>query len=124
MLISLPAGFPNHCDPQLKKEHKFRNIIQKTDPVGAFLLLAAILLLVAALQEGDSRYPWNSAVIISFFIVAILLAILFVAWQWFADTRISGVEPTIPSRLTQNKLFMISIWLVALSSSCSNHQTV
>jgi hypothetical protein len=51
--------FKERMREKLRKE-----TLKKVDVLGAFLMLAASVLLVFALEEGGSRYPWNSSAVI------------------------------------------------------------
>ncbi|KAH8199963.1 hypothetical protein TruAng_005844 [Truncatella angustata] len=90
----LPARFPAHCEPPLEKHERSwrstRSFFEKADLLGASLLLAAVIFLVAALEEGNVRFPWNSAIISSFLAVSGFLWIMFLLWNWCLMSAIFG----------------------------------
>ncbi|KAN0087242.1 Major facilitator superfamily domain containing protein [Elaphomyces granulatus] len=70
--------------PRQRLRRKFeRSTLARIDIVGIFLLLASSVLLIFALEEGGTRYFWNSAAIVSSLVIAIVLGILFVIWETF-----------------------------------------
>lgn len=81
-------------------------MLQKVDVVGATLLLGASVLLVAALQEGDVHFEWDSAAIICFFVVSGIFWAAFIAWQWYVSHGTSRVEPLFPWRFFRNRTWM------------------
>ena len=76
--VAMPAGFPYQSE---KSDGMFRSFriaaVQKVDFLGVFLLLAASILFVTAVQEGGTEYQWKSAVVLSLFCISIVLWILF-----------------------------------------------
>ncbi|KAK3934699.1 hypothetical protein QBC46DRAFT_347368 [Diplogelasinospora grovesii] len=110
----LPARFPHHWEPNLEKTrhasvfHAASSFARKADPVGAFLVLGAIIFLVAALEEGGVRFAWDSGVVIAFLVLSGSLAILFVGWMAVAS-RAFGVETMFPSRFASNHTLLSSL---------------
>lgn len=80
--------------------------LKKADVFGAFLLLGASILVVAALQEGGVRFEWNSAIIIAFLTVSGIFWSAFFVWEWFASRENSTVEPMFPWRFFSNRIWM------------------
>ncbi|KAF3013530.1 hypothetical protein E8E14_009194 [Neopestalotiopsis sp. 37M] len=110
ILVILPSRFPHHCEPPLEKRYSISSLnarnLFKADPLGAFMLLSASILFVAALEEGGVHFEWNSAAIILFFILAGMLFICFIIWEWRASREESMVEPMFPRRFLTNRVFM------------------
>lgn len=75
---------------------------QKIDWLGAITLVSAIICFMFALELGGGKYAWNSAVIISLFVAAALLFIIFI----FAETK--AEEPIIPFWMFKKPLFAAS----------------
>ncbi|RHZ55168.1 uncharacterized protein CDV56_106552 [Aspergillus thermomutatus] len=76
----------------------------RVDICGMFLLLASSVLLVFALEEGGSRYPWDSAAIIAPVVLAIIAAIVLVSWEAFLQKRGSVQEPVFPPSILKDRL--------------------
>ncbi|KAK1142913.1 hypothetical protein N8T08_007154 [Aspergillus melleus] len=124
-LLAIPYHYPN--PPPLKGDKQWagswierllqnqRIFIKQVDFLGAFFILAASMLLVAALQEGTVDFTWGSGVIVSFFILSGVLWIAFLTWIWFLSHRSWSVQPILPWRLTKNRVFMGCVlgWLLS-----------
>ncbi|KUJ15089.1 efflux pump antibiotic resistance protein [Mollisia scopiformis] len=107
VMLTFPKGFPHtHNRDKEKTTPWILQIVKKPDILGAFLLLGASILFVAALEEGGVRFPWNSAIIIVFFTVSGLLWIAFFLWEWYASREGSLVEPMFPWRFFSNRVWM------------------
>lgn len=107
-MLVFPKNFPHHYGPPTEKRRKslLSQLVKKPDALGAFLLLGASILIVAALAEGGVRFAWNSAIIITFFTVSGLLWLAFFLWEWFASREGSEVEPMFPARFFSNRMWM------------------
>ncbi|GJJ11579.1 hypothetical protein Clacol_005814 [Clathrus columnatus] len=109
--INLPIGgfaalvivffLPNYPAPPRPANRQGWRVFLSIDYVGALLVIGATIMFLYALVEGGNTHPWNSAIIISFFIVSGILAILFVLWSWVSNVylatwyqAIKGVTPT------------------------------
>ncbi|RFN45608.1 hypothetical protein FIE12Z_10162 [Fusarium flagelliforme] len=76
----------------------------RIDYLGIVLLLAASVLLVFALEEGGTRYSWNSAVIISTLIIAIVCFIAFGFWEVHVEHSSSKQEPVFPPSICKDRI--------------------
>ncbi|GFF41879.1 hypothetical protein IFM58399_06416 [Aspergillus lentulus] len=76
----------------------------RVDICGMFLLLASSVLLVFALEEGGSRYPWDSAAIIVPFVLAIIAAVVLAIWEVSLERKGSVQEPVFPPSILKNRL--------------------
>ncbi|KAJ3102662.1 hypothetical protein HDU97_000359 [Phlyctochytrium planicorne] len=83
------------------KTKKTVNIMQsllEIDWLGTFLLITAVILILIPLQGGGTLYAWNSATVITLFIVGFLfLAAFIIVEGWYAT------NPVIPFSLFKNK---------------------
>jgi len=73
------------------------------DPLGAFLLMGAIVCLLLALQWGGLTYPWSNSKIWGNFIGFGLLAIAFIVVQ----IR-QGDNATIPLKILKQRTVLAS----------------
>ncbi|KAI9842654.1 MAG: hypothetical protein M1837_007021 [Sclerophora amabilis] len=92
-----------------------KKALKRVDWFGATLLLAASLLLVTALEEAGIRYPWRSALVITFLVVSGILWITFVAWEHRVTRAASAQEPVFPWRFFQSRVrigMILSTFLV------------
>ncbi|KAK6461754.1 multidrug-resistance transporte [Scheffersomyces coipomensis] len=61
----------------------FKEKIGKIDFIGTLIVIAGLLLILLALTFGSSyEYNWNSAIVISFFVVGGILLITFMIWNY------------------------------------------
>ncbi|GKZ61572.1 hypothetical protein AnigIFM49718_008291 [Aspergillus niger] len=65
--------------------------------------------MVAALQEGNYDFGWDSSAVIIFFVLSGLCFPLFLWWQWFLSRRDLASQPILPWRLLVNRLFVGAI---------------
>jgi hypothetical protein len=96
-----------------------KSALHQVDFFGAFLVLTACSFIIAALQEGNFQYAWDSGLVISFLVISGLSWLAFIVWEWFICRHELKISPMFPWRLTQNRLFMG----MALFVSTSNLQT-
>lgn len=83
-----------------------RAFFSRVDFLGAFLVLAASVLVITALQEGNLQYEWSSGLIVSFLVISGIFWVTFLVWEWVASRSDWKIEPMLPWRLTQNRVFM------------------
>lgn len=57
------------------------------DLIGVFLVMGLMVCYLLALQYGGQTHPWNSGVVVGLLVGFILLAIVFVAWEWYMGER-------------------------------------
>lgn len=75
---------------------RLRNI----DWIGAFLVIASLALFALALSFGGNQHPWNSGIVIGFFVASGVLAILF------------GLSQTLlPGNTKEKRLFPVHYFL-------------
>lgn len=86
----------------------FKENIRELDPIGACLIAAGIICLLLALQQGGSQYPWNDWRIITWFIVAAVLIILF----GFVQSKLRD-RATLPPHIIQNRQIIgVSVYML------------
>ncbi|KAL3262891.1 hypothetical protein ABHI18_002324 [Aspergillus niger] len=94
-------------------------LLRQIDLVGAFLVLGTSVFMVAALQEGNYDFGWDSSAVIIFFVLSGLCFPLFLWWQWFLSRRDLASQPILPWRLLVNRLFVGAI--LKYTQWVSNH---
>ncbi|KAI9298420.1 MFS general substrate transporter [Neoconidiobolus thromboides FSU 785] len=99
------------------ENQNLRQKLKRVDYLGSISILAFTILLVLALNWGGQEYPWNSAVIISLFILCFISLALFIVLQW----KVSK-EPIIPGHVLVRNV--ISADLTAFFNGCIFFATV
>ncbi|CAO2648798.1 Nn.00g097470.m01.CDS01 [Neocucurbitaria sp. VM-36] len=92
-----------------KTEATWKQQLQKFDLQGTLLFLPCVICLLLALQWGGSKYAWNSGRIIALLIITGLLAIAFIAVQWWKQE-----DATVPPRVFLNRNVWGSAWFGAM----------
>ncbi|KZF22095.1 drug resistance transporter EmrB/QacA subfamily [Xylona heveae TC161] len=91
-------------------QNKFaRSALIRVDYFGMFLLLASSVLLVFALEEGGTRYPWNSATVVTTLVIAVLAGILFALWEIYIDNDKTVQEPVFPPSILKDRLLSMML---------------
>lgn len=57
------------------------------DPLGSILIMGSACCLLLALQWGGDGRPWDSSDVIGCLVGAVILAALFLLWQWRRQER-------------------------------------
>ncbi|CAI6096132.1 unnamed protein product [Clonostachys chloroleuca] len=84
---------------------KFRlSIWARLDMLGMSLLLAFSVLLIFALEEAGTRYPWRSPAIIAPLALAVALTIGFIVWEIYVERSASRQEPVFPPSICKDRL--------------------
>lgn len=107
--IGMSTAFPHiNSLPAVKVERlTIKYAAKKLDLLGAFLSIAASVLLVFSLQQGGAQYSWHSAIIVTTLVLSAVTCVAFLAWQWWIDTHSKGpLEPIFPWRLAQERFYM------------------
>lgn len=72
------------------------------DPLGAMLVMAFVVCYLLAVQDGGSKYSWNSAREIGLLIGGGALVGIFVLWEWYQkDTAM------FPFRLAKQRVYIV-----------------
>ncbi|KAJ5683637.1 MFS general substrate transporter [Penicillium macrosclerotiorum] len=109
LFLLLPNGFPFHHKPREARRtfwESFMNAYHRIDITGAFLLVAATVLLAAGLNEADERFAWRSAFTIAVLTISGILWVLFPLWERRVTLMNSRIEPVFPWRFFYNRVWM------------------
>lgn len=107
VLLALPSNFPHLTSkPRCLKDMFTIRETRRIDFLGAFMILAASILFVSALEEGGTAYTWHSPVTLTLLIVSLLLWVGFVLWEMYKGKRPSAREPMLPWRVVTNRFTM------------------
>lgn len=107
IFVAMPVGFPYRSEKSDKILQSFNMAgVRRIDFLGAFLVLAASILFVSALEEGGTEYPWKSSVVLSLLCLSVVLWVLFFFWQKVASGRGDAHEPILPWRLLTDRFTM------------------
>ena len=107
IFLAMPVGFPYRSEKSDKLLQSFNMAgVRNIDFLGAFLVLAASILFVSALEEGGTEYPWKSSVVLSLLCLSVVLWVLFFLWQKVASGRGDAHEPILPWRLLTDRFTM------------------
>ena len=79
------------------------------DYCGAFLILSASILLVAALAESGNQYFWSSATVLSMLCLSAATALAFVAWIRFSAYYFTVTESIVPWRLASSRFALAAL---------------
>ncbi|KAF3767244.1 MFS general substrate transporter, partial [Cryphonectria parasitica EP155] len=105
----MPTHFPHQGTPAaaVRLRHKFtRASLARLDLLGAFLLLAASILIAFGFEEAGTRYAWSSAPIIASIVVGVMSLLAFVGWEAHVGRDHVVSEPVFPLHLMKNRLFI------------------
>jgi len=102
--LLLPRNFPYQDSHHSKTNSIAKSIWARIDWLGAFLLLGASVLLVAALENAGLRHPWKSALVAAPLAISGVMFLMLFGWEWKV-TRDDGVrEPVFPWRFIENRV--------------------
>lgn len=104
------------------------------DWVGAFLSLAAVVLLLLPLQWGGATYAWSSPQVIALLVLAAVFCIVFICWEWFMREKAlmplrlfasrTQVGTTLESAFIGlgllNGTYYLPLWYQAMGRSATN----
>ncbi|PYH29136.1 MFS general substrate transporter [Aspergillus neoniger CBS 115656] len=99
IFFSMPPNFPASTDIQAPASEyspfwsRQWSLLRRVDFLGAFLVLAASVFIVAALQEGNYDFGWDSSAVIVFFVLSGICVPLFLLWQYGSFT--TGLSMTV-----------------------------
>lgn len=114
LTLALPRGFPAHNTVSRRGENAPRllskRFLGRIDFVGAFLLLAASIFLVTALQNEGTSFQWSSGISVAFLVVSGVSWIALGGWEWFISRRESSeettLEPVFPWRFLKSRVYV------------------
>ncbi|KAM0170784.1 hypothetical protein ACHAPC_011127 [Botrytis cinerea] len=82
------------------------NVFKRVDLLGAVILLVAIALLVAALEEAGQLYEWRSAFVVVLLTISGISWICFVFWERLVSLESQTAEPVFPWRLMTSRIWI------------------
>jgi MFS family permease len=108
LAITIPNSFPEHHLPAAQRTSilkKFTSVqnLKKTDWIGTLLLLTAMVLLVASMEQAGLGNDWNSALVLSMLVISVVLWLAFTAWERRLTLRSGLREPVMPFRFLQSR---------------------
>lgn len=83
------------------------------DPVGAALVLAALVCYLLAVQDGGQTYAWDSPRVIGLLVAAAVIATIFAAWEYFLGER----AMVIPRLIVRPEILLSSLYTLSLSGA-------
>jgi hypothetical protein len=104
----MPADFPHHNTKTKVSTKEMFSVanLRRVDVIGAFLLLATSMLLVAALEEGGTQSDWKSPATLTPLILSIFLLIAFCFWERYLEFAKTLQEGVFPWRLATDRFCM------------------
>ncbi|KAI0532016.1 putative multidrug resistance protein fnx1 [Xylaria digitata] len=119
LFVTLPKEFPYQGSGSHPKQHRsFRTI----DFLGAFLMVAAIALLITGLEEAASLLSWTSPTTLGPLAASAVVWVAFFTSQWYSSRPFSTTEPMFPWRFLQSRtitaLLLNSFTTGAVSITC------
>lgn len=112
IFITLPSKFPHSQKPSFNVQS-----IRRVDYLGTLLLLAASILLVSALELGDTERSWRRSLVLSLFILSISLWICFAVWERYQGRRETAQESVFPWRLATSRFSVATLLYSFLSGA-------
>jgi MFS family permease len=94
---------PKHAKPQ---EASLREKLLQMDLLGTFVLMAAMICLILALQWGGSTKPWGSADVIGVLVGFVLILALFIGIEIWLDDR----ALIVPRLLKQKTIAFLALF--------------
>ncbi|KAI4121310.1 MAG: hypothetical protein LQ338_006441 [Usnochroma carphineum] len=73
------------------------------DPVGAILVMGAVISYILALHYGGQTYAWNSSHVVGLLVGFVVLSAAFAAWEWCQEDR-----AMVPFRLAGDRVYLVS----------------
>jgi hypothetical protein len=104
--ISIPFSFPYPGPARFFSTLVSERAWRRVDFLGAFTSLGASILLVFALEQAGTEYPWNGAAIIASFVLSGVGWVVFISWERRLSLRDSVCEPMFPWRLACNRFVL------------------
>jgi len=104
----MPANFPDWQSGG-SKPLALSQILLDIDYIGASSLFGFYVFLVSAFQEANTKYPWDSAVVIVLFAFSGVFLIGFIGWQKYLSSAKTSIQAIFPWRMMQHRLFMCTI---------------
>jgi MFS family permease len=87
----------------IPKEATLTEKLLQMDPVGAVLVMGAVISYILALHYGGLEHAWNSSVVIGLFVGFLLLSATFVVWEWCQEDR-----AMMPFRIASQRVYWVN----------------
>lgn len=105
-LVSIPSGFPYHGRRSELGHMGTGMLWSKIDLPGSLLLILATLSFTSCFQEADSRFPWNSAYVITLLILSVVIWALLLLWERHVTLASKVREPVLPWRFFSSRVIL------------------
>ncbi|KAI1490504.1 major facilitator superfamily domain-containing protein [Biscogniauxia mediterranea] len=120
LLFTVPADFPN----QGRVEPKKKLLMKQVDFVGAFLMLAAVALVITGLEQAASTLSWTTAEVLGPLSASAFAWIAFFACQyWHESHPESPVEAVFPWRFCKSRVVLGLILITFIFQIPLRYQT-
>ena len=107
ILLIMPASFPDiNTSGSVLFSHNNNKSLKNIDFTGFFLMLVASVLLIVAIEEAGISFAWDSALVLTFLVLAFVLFCLFFAWQRYLSISESIQESIVPWSFLRNRVLM------------------
>ncbi|KAI0023771.1 MFS multidrug transporter-like protein [Xylariomycetidae sp. FL0641] len=113
LLGGMPNGFPYHGEGDRRQSvtQVLRSISSQLDGLGCVLLLGSVLSFTACFQEAETRFPWDSAFVITLLVAFVALSVALLSWERHITRQSRQREPILPWRFFTNHA-MVGVMLV------------
>jgi hypothetical protein len=105
--------------PKQVDQKRLRALRTHVDWPGAVLVTVGLLVLLFALTEGNV-VGWSTPYIPVLIVVAILLVVIFVGWQWYLENKTSR-PPLMKISMWKNPRFAAAQMIMALFFASFNN---
>ena len=85
------------------KSATLREKLMQMDPMGAILVMGAVISYILALRYSGQSYAWNSSQVVGLLVSFVVLSAAFAAWEWYLEDR-----AMVPFRLAGNRVYLVS----------------
>jgi len=106
IVFLMPSTFSKHDHSLITRFlRRFTySAFRRVDYMGTGLMLCASILLVLALEQAGTRYPWKSSAILSPLFISMFCWLSFVQCELRIDTDRTDEEPIFPMRLLKDRV--------------------
>ena len=99
-IILLFFKLPGAANPE---SATLREKLMQMDPVGAMIVMGAVISYLLALHYGGQTYAWNSSQVVGLLVGFVVLSAAFAAWEWCQEDR-----AMVPFRLARERVYLVS----------------
>lgn len=100
LIILLSFKTPSAAKPKSAPLHEK---LMQMDPVGAVLVMGAVISYILALHYGGQMYAWDSSQVVGLLVGFVVLSAAFVVWEWC-----QGDRAMVPFRLAGDRVYLVS----------------